>query len=241
MTFMKPFLFILLLLFADICFAAIDTIRIPSKITDVTVFFSGAQVTRTADLKVQKGKHFILLDKLPQEINPQSIQIEGISGCTILSVKYQLSYPNETKKSTSEQMIRNKIDTLEMKNKVIKNKLRVFDMEEKLLMDNSLIQKKDGGAAVIDIREAADLYRSRLNEILQDKLTLSTEFENINKKIQEAYSRLNESTSEFRKTYGQITVTLDCEKDISAGLNVKYFIQAAGWTPFYDFRVEDIT
>jgi len=238
---MRNFFFMLTFLIMDQAFCSVDTLRVPSKITGVTVFFNGAQLTRQAEFKALKGKHVVLLEKQPREITPQSIQVEGIDGCNILSVKFRMSPPGEVRKSAAESAIRYRIDTLEMRNQVIGNKLHVYDLEEKLLMDNSILHKKEDGSAVAEIRAAADFYRSRLNEIMQGKLTLRTESELNNKKIGELEIKINELTADQHKSYGEIQVTLDCGREIASNLQVSYYIAGAGWTPTYDFRVTEIT
>jgi len=74
----------------------------------------------------------------------------------------------------------------------------VYDLEEKLLLNNQILKKGDGGSTVTDIKDAADYYRLRLNDIKQGELNLSKDLEAANKKIQELYVQLNEFTS--RKT-----------------------------------------
>jgi len=239
---MKKLILILTILISGNAFCnKIDTIPAKSNITDVTVFFNGAQITRHAELNVNKGKHLVIMDKLPQEINSQSIQVNGITDCKILSVKHQLNYQNENKKGTEELDAENKIKAQELKIKELKNKLNVFDLEEKLLLDNSLLRKKDEGSAISEIKEAADFYRTRLNEIRQGKLDLLTTLDAAKIEIQKLYSQLNELTAKKHKTYSQILVTLDCEKNTSANLIFSYYISSAGWEPLYDFRVDDIT
>ncbi len=218
----------------------IDTINVKSKITDVTIFFSGAQVVRNAEIKLVKGKYLIKLENLPQEINPQSIQVEGINNCKILSVKNELNYQKENKKSADEIIAQNKIDAQQLKIKEIKNKLSVYDIEEKLLMDNSILGKKDQGATVAEIKEAADYYRLRLNEIRQGKLNLSVDVESFKKKMQELYLQLNELSATKSKVFSQLLITLDCEKETNSILKFSYYVPSAGWEPTYDFRVEDI-
>ena len=219
----------------------IDTLLTKSKITNVTVFFSGAQITRNANIKLSKGKHLLLIDKLPQEINSQSIQVEKISNCKILSVKYELKFQNGAKKNADILAIETKIKNLELKIKEIKNKIEVFDLEEKLLLDNSLLSKKNDGSAINDIKLAADYYRNRLNEIRQGKLTSISDADLINDEIQKLNSQLNVINSKDYKTYSQIFVTIDCEKEITTDLKFKYYVSSAGWQPLYDFRVDDIT
>lgn len=233
-------MFLLLIVIGQKLFAT-DTLSARSKITNVTVFFSGAQVTRSANLKLNKGKHLVKVERLPQELNAQSIQVEKISSAKILSVKHELNHRDEGKKGAEQTASENKIEELELKLKEIANKLSVFDMEEKLLIDNSHIDNSGEGSKVKDIKEAADFYRSRLNEIRQEKLNLNTEAKNIKERIKEVYTSLNEITAQSRKTYSRILVLVECDKEISADLNLSYYIASAGWEPAYDFRVDDIS
>ena len=237
---MKHLLLILALVITNVAYSAVDSIKLSSKITDVTVFFKGAQVTHKADLKAIKGKHMLLLDMLPLDVNPQSIQVEAVNNCTIHSVKYHLVYPDQGKKSNTETGMQRRIDTLDLKCKGIRNKLSVYDVEEKLLLDNSLLQKKDNGSNISEIKEAADFYFARINEIRQSKLVLNTELEGMNKTISELYSKINGMRAKSDKAYGEIQVIVDCDKEIADILSLSYCIPSAGWTPSYDFRVSEI-
>ena len=239
---MKNLLLILLsLITLNVFCSSIDTIQVESKITDVTVFFSGAQITRNIDVKLFKGKHLIVIDKLPKNINPQSIQVNGIENCKILSVMHQIKSQNQSKKNYEELDIEKKIESLELQSKEVKITMNVFDLEEKLILDNSTLGSKTKGTAISEIKAAADYYRLKLNEIRQGKLRLFTELDVKKNKIKELNAQLNKLTIEKRKTYNQVLVSIDCEKDINTELNMSYYISAAGWAPFYDFRVDDIT
>src|SRR5688572_27107805 len=118
----RPLILLLIVSISMEVFASIDTIVLQTKITDVTVFFTGAQVKRSAEMKFRKGKFMLKIDALPQEMNAQSIQVEKINNCKILSVKHQLNYQNENRKSMEETDIQNKIDAQELRIKELKNK-----------------------------------------------------------------------------------------------------------------------
>lgn len=218
-----------------------DTLRVQSKITNVTVFFSGAQITRQVDVKLRKGKYLIIAGNLPQEINPRSIQVNGIDGCKTLAVKHQPEVQKSGIKGKEETAIEAGIKAQELRIKELKNRMNVFDLEEKIILDNSKIQKKDAGSSVAEIREAADFYRLRLNEIRQGKLSLDVELEKANTAIQDSYLQLNKLVSEKHKSYTQIVIAIECEKETSTTLTFKYNIASAGWQPLYDFRVDNIT
>ena len=84
------FLILALLVAVNLYSSEIDTLKLTSEIKDVTVFFDGAQITREAKATILKGKHLFVLENLPAEINPQSIQIDNNQKGEILSVKHGL-------------------------------------------------------------------------------------------------------------------------------------------------------
>ncbi|MDB3905238.1 mucoidy inhibitor MuiA family protein [Crocinitomicaceae bacterium] len=221
-------------------FCVIDTLEVSSKIKDVTVFFSGAQITRTAKIKAPKGKHRLVLNELPNTIYYQSIQVKSTENCKILSVKHELVYPS-TKKSSAEKVLENKIESLELEMKSISNQFNVFTLEQQLLLDNRKLNKNKEGSAIDDIKKAADFYRERLNEIQQGKLNLSVEIDKKKEAIQELYTELNTLTIKKRNTYSKIVITIDCLTAINDDMSISYYVSSAGWTPNYDFRVDEIT
>jgi hypothetical protein len=219
---------------------AIDTTNVKSKITDVTVFFSGAQITRNSEVKLAKGKYFLLIKNLPQELNPQSIQVKQFDFGKILSVKHSLNTENDSKKSVDELNLEKKIKDIEFKMKEINNKLSVYTLEEQLLNDNREIIKKSNGSTLAELKETADYFRIKLNEIKLAKLNLYKEFENYKESIQETNVKINELLSQRKKTYSHILIAIEVVKETAIKLNLSYFLPSAGWEPLYDFRVEDI-
>nr|NQU92517.1 mucoidy inhibitor MuiA family protein [Bacteroidota bacterium] len=238
---MNKFITILALLISLNAFCQPDTLRIKSEISDVTVFFSGAQITRTGELAANKGKYLLIFNNLSQEINPRSIQVRGIENCKILSVKQQVQSNAGQKESPEVQGLRKEVKSEQLKLRKINNKLEVFDLEEKLLLDNSVFTKNDGGSSISEIKEAAEFYRLRLNEIRQEKLNLEIESEAIKREIKKIHIRINTLTAKAIKIQSEILVTVDCEASVKGDLEISYYVPSAGWEPEYDFRVDEVS
>ncbi len=217
-----------------------DTLKVSSKIKDVTCFFQGAQVTRTVAVKLPKGKQILVFNQLPFTLNDESVQLKSSDNCKVLSVKHELVYPS-TRKSAEEKKIEDQIEALEIEMKAVQNKFDVFGLEEKLLMDNSNIAKKYEGAEIANIKDAADYYRARLNEIRHGKLDLSIKMDLKREKIKDLYAALNTLTSIKRNNYSKVIVAVDCSSEAKEELKLSYYMYRAGWTPNYDFRVDDVT
>lgn len=236
---MKIKLIILALLYTVNLYSdEIDTLKLSSQITDVTVFFDGAQITREAKISVLKGKKIFVLENLPAEINPQSIQINNNQKGNIISVKHELVFPNDKSKTLVEY--EEKIKLQRIKFQQISNEISVYNIEEQILLDNSILGKKETGTSITEIKEASIFYRSKLNEIKQNKQKLFLDLDLIEENIQNLYLELNKKVSQEKKIYSKITFTFSSETQINANFMISYYVSSAGWTPLYDFRVNDI-
>ncbi|NLL27909.1 MAG: mucoidy inhibitor MuiA family protein [Bacteroidales bacterium] len=232
------FLILALLVAVNLYSSEIDTLKLTSEIKDVTVFFDGAQITREAKATILKGKHLFVLENLPAEINPQSIQIDNNQKGEILSVKHELVYPTEKSKTILEYEEKIKLQKVKLQN--LTNQMDVYAIEEKILLDNSILNKKDAGTSITEIKEASDFYRTKLNEIRQNKLKLLIEIDLLKENIQNLYLELNKKASSEKKTYSKIAFTFNSETQINANFKISYYVSSAGWTPLYDFRVNEI-
>lgn len=220
--------------------AAIDSLELNTKIKNVTVFFSGAEVQREGQLNLAKGKHILIVDKLPQELSPQSLQVEGIKGATILSVKHQDASLNAAKKSKEILEIEERIEQHEIQIRRIKSEMTVLKLEEKFLRDNSELGGKDKGVSTEELKTAAEYYSSRIKSIRNRIIDLNLEIDNINDRTTDIYRQLNKKVYKNQQAYSQVLVAIECKQSISSTFKLSYYIPTAGWVPSYDFRVKEV-
>lgn len=238
---MKNLAIIISLIISQFSFAQIDTVTLKSTISDVTVFFSGAEITRTAKTNLPKGKHLILFDKLPLEINPQSIQVNGNSDFEIRSVKHQTNYRDQGKKSAAVEAIYKKIETQKVEMKSVGNEIAVQELEERLLLENSDISNKERNISIEQLSSTATFYNKRVNSIKRKRLDLTVQLKDMQDQLEDHYKTLNKLVVDNRRTYSQVLVIVDCKKYTNKDLKLKYLVSSAGWEPMYDFRVKDIS
>ena len=65
---------------------------VPSTITAVKVFLSGAEVTRTGGSALGKGTATLVFTGLSEEVDPSNIQVSGSGAFTILGAQHRLNY-----------------------------------------------------------------------------------------------------------------------------------------------------
>ncbi len=60
-----------------------ETIKAQSKVDAVTVFPSGAEVTRVAEAQFAAGDHQLVFEGLPGDLMPETIRVEGDAGASV--------------------------------------------------------------------------------------------------------------------------------------------------------------
>ena len=91
-------------------FAVSITETVWGSAPNVTVFLSGAQISREANIDIISGKTILKFDNLSQYIDKKSIQVKGKGQYTILSVNHQNNYLNQKDKSQELKDLENKIN-----------------------------------------------------------------------------------------------------------------------------------
>ena len=217
-----------------------DTLTVNTEIKKVTVFVNGAEVKRSGKVLVKKGSNYLLIKNLPAEINDKSIKVGKLNESEILSVKHALSFPSERDKKENEKKLEKKIEQLQIEYKRLANQTQVYQIEENLLLENSKLNNSKN-IKVEDIEKAASFYRKKLNEIRENQIDLSIKLDSIEELIGKKLEDLNAISHDRLKTKSQVIVKIDSKKDQKLDFSFSYYLENAGWEPYYDFRVNDIT
>ncbi|MEA5427788.1 DUF4139 domain-containing protein [Arcicella lustrica] len=238
---------IALYLFSFIVFCGQQTIaqgkkqNVSSKIEQVTVFTSGAQVSRKAKVNLQAGKTELVFSGISPNIDVQSIQVKGFGNFTILSVIHQTNYLNEQKRREETSTLENQQASLKAKLRVEKSMLAVFKNEEIILTKNQSIGGSNTGVKTIDLKEAVDFQRNRLSEILMKQIEYEKTIQKIDSSIRTIDYQLRALNNNKEYATSDILVTVSAKEIGSSSFDVSYFVKKAGWFATYDLRVKDIS
>jgi len=211
-----------------------------SKIQEAKVFLSGAQVSRSASATIPAGTTTLVFTGLAQGIDPQSIQVTGKGGYTILSVNHRMNYLTESPKKKEIEDLQAQIKKLEKDWAYEKAMQDVWVNEEQLLGKNSSIGGQQNGLNAAQLTAVNDYVRQRLittktNWLAQqEKLTLiGQEADKLRQQLQQYQSQAPRPTSE-------VVVEISSAVEVSASFTVSYFVGGAGWTPAYDLRAKTV-
>jgi uncharacterized protein (TIGR02231 family) len=231
----------MLALTASCAFAQTTQKNIDSKVTKVTVFPDGAQVTRTSHVAVPAGRMDLVFGGVSPYINLSSLRVEGDGSFVIISVSPVANKLKEQKK-------RKDVDELEHSKEVFKKQLiqhkaslDIYVKEEQMLEANQVVGGANTGLKAADLTAALDVHRTRLRELKFFEIDYNEKI----KKVEDTLSRIDQqiqavnANAEISTT--DVIVTTQSTAGSTADFTISYVVGNAGWYPSYDLHVDDIS
>ena len=240
LSFMKNIFLFLVVLLSVSCFAQ-QSQNLDSKVTNVTLFLSGAQVTRSAQATLKSGISELTFTGLSENIDANTIRLSGEGSFTIISVNGRINYLKTQKTVKDEESLQVKKKQLEIQIEDIVSQQGVMATEENLLKANQKVGSIDKGTTTLELKSAADFFRARFTELAAKALELSRKQESCQEELNKINSQLGEATKEEVKPTGEIMVQVMAKEAMAAKFKVSYLVRAASWKPEFDLRLDDIS
>lgn len=224
-------IFISLLLFSCAVFAQQST---SSKINDVTVYLSGAKITRVASVQLDKGSNELVMTKLSPDIDESSIRVSDLDGLRLLGLNYDIKRSEEKVKGDRFKALQSRIDSASTAVELIDAKTTGLSEELSLLQSNRSLNNKDTGLSLEQIKSFGRYYNLRTEEITNSQSNLSNKRNELNTLLQELRLDQQQLDPTANNSQGQITLKLYSTVKKTTAITVSYNVQNAGWVPIYD-------
>ncbi|HYG49529.1 MAG TPA: mucoidy inhibitor MuiA family protein [Flavobacteriales bacterium] len=215
-------------------------LELKTKITNVTVFQSGAQVTRTGSLTLPSGEHEVVIHDATSLLKKESIQVKGEGNFTILSVNHQvdLREQNMDKSKTAELEAKQKNLMRQMEDLSVK--IEVLRNEEGVINNMQQVTPATEGITVEQVGKAQELVRVKLSSIKNDKLLLSRQMEELYEQYQKVTQQLTAIRTPKQNVRYEIVVRVLVKTETKGDFSLTYIVPNARWYPSYDLRVKNI-
>ncbi|MBX7205418.1 MAG: DUF4139 domain-containing protein [Bacteroidia bacterium] len=236
----KIALFIVAVLFLQTLKAQNETEqKVNAPVQLVVVYLNGAQVTRDWKGNLNAGTHRLLFSNLSPAINAQSIQANVEGNITILSVQYRVNHLRNQEKTPEIIALEDSLEITSFKLELVKGKKRAYEEEKSMILSNKSIGGHNNGVQIAELEDGADFFRKRMMTISEEWLNLTKE----ERKLQTIIDNLNSHLEDFNQQKNipshEAVVTIKCETNMNAHMQLSYFTSAASWEPFYDVRVKN--
>lgn len=212
----------------------VTKIEVPIK--KVTVFLSGAQISHTKELQLEKGKQEIVFQKLTSFIDPNTVQVKAGSDVTILAVKTKSAYEDNTLALDEVKRLNTEKEALKEKDRLLRNEYSILELDKNLLMRNQELKGHQTGIKTTDLKEAYTFMHERMTEIRKRETAIKAELEDLSVKMNRLEQEIISQRSKPVKDFAEIVVEIDVAKETKATFEVNYLSPKATWKPFYDLR-----
>ena len=214
--------------------------EVESKISDVTVFIEGAQITRKVTTSVSKGTTIIKLKGTTPYVDTKSIQVKGEGKFTIMAVNFQTNYLEKQKDDEKGKILKETIEKLEKKIEDEKTWIEVLKEREVFLVKNRNISYAEK-MSVEYFSSMSNLYGNKIKEIKFSIIEKQRLIEAYNDQVIDNEKQLKQIQTKKELPQGEILIEVSTKATTTAKLAVSYLVGNAGWHPSYDIRVDNIT
>ncbi|UOY06666.1 mucoidy inhibitor MuiA family protein [Muricauda sp. SCSIO 64092] len=210
--------------------------KVPSKIKAVTVYLSGAQITRTATCTLKEGSNEVVFTGLSHKIDESSIQVSGLDAVSILSIAYSINYLEKSESNPQVKEWEDRIKALEHQITLLKNRIHGLEEEEKVITTNRMVSTATQALNLEKVKEISQYYRERITAIKNEVFETNLEIDALKMEVTMLQKQLAEANGAPEEEQGEITIKFDVPKATNLMMTLKYMVNDAGWVPNYDIK-----
>ncbi|AWV99889.1 mucoidy inhibitor MuiA family protein [Arcticibacterium luteifluviistationis] len=216
--------------------------KVNSTISNVNLYFSGAQISREAKIDLIAGENTLILKGISPEIDKSSIKIATNLDINIASVFHQMSLQSDSSLISATKRINDANKRINEQFEILKVDLTLLKREEDLLLNNQTVGGTYSGMKPEDLKTTADYFRERMKLILNQRFALSQKLDSLQVEIKENNATLNKISQDKENQLAEIILVLKTKTPLkSQKLTISYFVKNAGWAPSYDIKASKIT
>ena len=219
----------------------------PSRVDAVTVFMSGAEVTRVGKIKLEKGEHTLVFSDVPPSAVPGSIRVEGkaTGKLEIGSVDTRrtfLARADALAADAERRKLEDELDTLRDQKTSIEAQMLASETQKSLITNLALLPTRptmagSSGPSNEDWTKILSLINQGSIDAARGATDARVKIRETDHKIEDAMNKLK-ALAPAKSEQTEIKVHVDAAAPLEADLTVRYQVAEARWVPLYDARLQ---
>jgi uncharacterized protein (TIGR02231 family) len=216
-----------------------------SKIDAVTVFPAGAEISRTAKVKLPAGEHVVIFPDLPRDALANSIRVEGkstgrIEIGSVDSRSLNVPRTDAASTATERRRVEAEIETLKDAKTVLAAQVQTAETQKSLITNLTNLPTRPaptvGTAPAENWSQILTLIGTSLADVHKTIIETQLKLRDIDRKIADLQKKLTE-TAPVQDQRTEVKVFVNAGAGADADLVVRYQVASAGWQPLYDARL----
>lgn len=212
-----------------------------SFIKNVKVYLQGAFITRTVKSNLAVGNNILEVKGLSSGINAQSISVKGSGDFTILSVNKQINFIDQSPKTEEVIKLEEQLEKLQFERNSGLNLIAALNEEQSVIQANKKITGDNTALTLQALQSISTYVRTRTLEIKDELIKLQVADKKKQEEINKVNNQLNILRSKTNRPSSRLEISVRSKVKQTVDLEITYMINDAGWRPFYDLRVDDVT
>ena len=229
--------------------ASADEVAANSKVDAVTVFLSGAEVTRTVRLNLAKGEHTVVFSDLPAEAVAGSIRVDGkaTGKLDIQSVDARrrfIARADQAAVQSERKRIEDEAERLRDDRGLAQGAQDAAQTQKTLLSNLAALPGHTGDdqqnpqppVPHTDWPQILALIGTGMADAQRAALDAEVKKRDLDRKIEELEKQLS-ALAPARMERTEVKVFVVADATLDADLTVRYQVRNASWLPRYDARL----
>lgn len=214
--------------------------RIASKIEDVTVFITGAEVHRTAKANLKAGRNKLIFTSISTVADHKSVQFNSSSPLNLVSVSCEIDYVGVTQKGGRIKVISDSIALMQDQIVALQNDKGAYVAEKQLLDQNRSIKGEQENLSVEELSAMAAYIRKHYMEINKAMTEYDRQIRDLTNLKFRYENQLTELNYKETIKSNQIIVIVDSDVDKTVELDLKFMVSNCGWQANYDLLATSV-
>jgi uncharacterized protein (TIGR02231 family) len=221
-------------------------IAAPSKIDAVTVFPSGAEISRLIRVRLDAGEQTLLVSDISGEALPTSIRVEASASSrleigSVDTRRISLSSSNPAIASSVHKKIDDQIEALNDDRAAQDGVIQAAEMQRTYLENLAKLPQTPTGPTVSgsgqeDWRSLFGVIGSSMAEISKTVAGAQLKQREIDRQIEELRKQLAVAGNNAQERT-EVRIYVSAAEPVEAELTLRYQTSSASWNPFYDARL----
>ncbi len=218
-----------------------------SRVDSVTVFLSGAEVTRTGKVKLEKGEHTITITDIPASAVPGSIRVEGkaTGKLDIGSVDTRRTYLARAESQAADierKKLEEDIEALRDQKTGIEAQVQAAETQKALIGNLAQLPVRPApgagqGGGPEDWQRVLAIISQGTADASRAQIEAQAKIRDLDHKIEDLENKLS-SLVPAKTDQTEVKVHAEAASPLEADLTIRYQVASAGWTPLYDARLQ---
>lgn len=219
----------------------LNEVKVKSKINTITLFLTGGEASRTAEVELKKGRNKIVYTGISSVIDQKSIQFNANHPYELVSVNTEMDYLAPLVENKRIKTLKDSLNFLELQLKTLQDEKSAFMSEKQLLEQNKNIKGSQNNLSVEELQSMANFYRERIMAINKKVTDYDQKIRKINTQIPNYRFQIQELNNQTSAHSNQIIVIVDLKEATTLQTNIKYIVSNCGWQANYDLLATELT